>query len=150
MRELPHLAELMDPSVGTRGSYEREPKLLVCAAERLLSTASDPGLSVHRAPPVQTLAEVAGLIEERTVVVLRYLGESRFTKGVDHWVCAVASDPVPMRLHVACSIRWSDVHRFTEEEYEELEVAFGRRANDWLAEPSAKLAAGSALLVRAV
>ena len=133
------------------GSYEREPKLLSLAAERLLSTASDPGLSVHRAPPVEdTLAEVAGLIEEHTVVVLRYLGESRFTKGVDHWVCAVASDAVPLRLHVACSIRWSDVYRFTEEEYEELEVEHGRRANDWLAEPSAKLAAGSALLVRAV
>lgn len=46
-------------------------------------------------------------------------------------------------------MRWSDVYRFSDAEYEELEVAFGRRANDSLAEPDAELVAGSALLIQA-
>ncbi len=141
---------MIDPSVGTGASYESSPELLVQAADLLLSGSSDTGVQVRRLPAVRTLAEVADLIDERSVVVLRYRGASRFAKGVDHWVCAVASEAIPMRLHVACSIRWSDVYRFTEDEYEELEVAFGRRANDSLGESGAELMAGSVLVIRAV
>ena len=149
VRELPHLAELIDPTVGTRASYENAPKLLVQAAEQLLSGSSDPSVAVEWLPAVRTWEEVADLIDERSVVVLRYRGASRFAKDVDHWVCAVASEAGPTRLHVACSIRWSDVYRFTEGEYEELEVSFGRRANDSLGESSAELVAGSVLVIRA-
>ena len=149
VQELPHLAELIDPSVGTTASYANAPELLAQVAEQLLVVGSDPGLAVRPLPTVQTLAEVVELIDECSVVVLRYRGASRFAKDVDHWVCAVASE-APTRLHVACSIRWSDVYRFTEGEYEEWEVSFARRANDSLEEPAAELVAGSVLVIRAV
>jgi hypothetical protein len=109
----------------------------------------DAGLLVEPAPAVRTLEGASSLIDERAVAVVRYQGASRFAKNVDHWVCAVASDVKPTRLHVACSIRWSDVYRFGEDEYEEFEVAFGRRANDALVEPEASIVAGSVLSVRA-
>jgi hypothetical protein len=70
-------------------------------------------------------------------------------RSFDQGPLLVASDVHPTRLHVACSIRWSDVYRFREDEYEEFEVAFARRANDSLVEPEASLVAGSVLSVRA-
>ncbi len=98
----------------------------------------------------QSLGAVADLISERSVAVLRYRGSSRHAKDVDHWVCAVAAAASPLRLHVACSIRWSDVYRFTSDEYEEEEVAFGRRSNDLLFEPSSKIVRGYVLRIDAV
>ena len=149
VRQLPLLDELIDPRVGTTASYSNTPALLVEAARRLLSANPEASLAVEHLPDLRALSELAGLIDERRVVVLRYQGSSRFTKDVDHWVCAVATDARSSRVHVACSMRWSDVHRFSDAEYEELEVAFGRRANDSLAEPDAELVAGSALLIQA-
>ncbi len=150
VRELPHVVNFIDGSVGTNGFYETAPGALVSAAERLLASASSTEFLVESDGEAQSLEVVAKMIGERSVAVLRYLGSSRRAKDVDHWVCAVAGADPPLRLHVACSIRWSDVYRFTDEEYEEEEVSFGRRSNDTLVEPQCKVVRGSVLRIIAV
>lgn len=147
VRDLPHATVFMDGATGTTGVYETTPALLVSAAEQLLADGPGPDLVVELAPGAASIASVADLISARSVAVLRYRGSARHAKKVDHWVCGVAAATAPGQLHVACSIRWSDVYRLTDDEYREDAVAFGRRSNDLLVEPDSAVVQGFVLRV---
>ena len=116
------------------------------ASRSLLGCApAQQAIRVEYCPGVDTLSGVGELVGVDSVAVVNYRGDSLHATAVDHWVCVVASDPARDQLHVACSIRWSDVYRFTDGEYGEVEHPGGRRSNDVLQAPAARIVPGSVL-----
>lgn len=135
---------------GTTDHYEANPALLLRSATHLIRALDeDEALTVEARAEVGDREALAALVDEQAVAVFRYKGSARFAANTDHWTCVVASERAPARLHVACSIRYSDATREGGERYAEREhAALGRCSNDEIGkEHSAKIVAGSVLRI---
>ncbi len=68
-----------------------------------------------------------------SVAIFWYKGNTRLVANGDHWVCAVAADAAPLRVHIACSIRRSDDGRLNDRMYQETHhKGSNRYSNDWV------------------
>ncbi len=125
---------------GTTLHYHDDDKLLQTTIETMLATFLEelpeaPRAVVSYHPKVSTLPEVNELIGEKSVTLFCYRGDLHYARDVHHWVCGVAGHSLPEpAVHVACSMRYADILRYTDEEYEEVLHKTGRYSNDTIAQ----------------
>ena len=119
---LSHPLDFLQGDVGTTLHYEQDPALLGQAVHKMVESMSHPDapLKAEAMPEATSLEAIANLIDERSVAVLWYRGQTRHVAQEDHWVCAVAASCDPLCVHLACSIRRPDDGRFGDGAYKEV------------------------------
>lgn len=103
--QVDHPADFLSGIVGTTGQYDLQYALLEENIRRVLARLGGGTFSVRRITGRNSVDMLEGLLGENSVVVLRYMGSSKYLSDMDHWVCAVEYDMGGKTVHVACSTR---------------------------------------------
>lgn len=103
--QVDHPADFLSGIVGTTGQYDQKYVLLEDNIRRVLTLLGGGTFSVRRIAERYSVDMLEELLGENSVVVLRYMGCSKFLSDMDHWVCAVEYDTGDKTVHVACSTR---------------------------------------------
>lgn len=136
IQNVPHPADFLDPTCGTTLNYEQDPNLLGHALETIFDAVATDGPRIDFTwhPEAAEYTDVAELVDNRSVALFRYMGNTRYARDMDHWVCGVATRrrtiERPLRIYVACSSRWIEAYPESRFLYRERQHATGRWSND--------------------
>ena len=137
IRGVPHPEDFLDPTCGTTTNYEDDPNLLGRALEAIFDAVAQtdgPRIDFTWHPEAADFADMAELIDDRSVALIRYDGDTRFARRMDHWVCGVAvrraTTSRPLRIYAACSSRWIEAFPESPFPYRERQHPNGRWSND--------------------
>ncbi|MBU1039970.1 MAG: hypothetical protein KKF77_02575 [Proteobacteria bacterium] len=103
--QVDHPADFLSGIVGTTGRYDLQYDLLEDNIRRVLALLGGGTFTVRRIARAYQVDLLEELLGENSVVVLRYMGSSKYLSDMDHWVCAVDYEPGGRTVHVACSTR---------------------------------------------
>lgn len=130
--QVDHPGDFLTGDVGTTGKYAGNHELLQDNLRRILSALGGDRFEVARIEGRVTLPDLAAHVSAESVVVIRYMGESTFAQGMDHWVCVVGCG-ADGQAHIACSIRLNTACTAQSCRYaERRDPVTGRCSNDVL------------------
>lgn len=133
--QVDHPGDFLNGTVGTTGAYDKDYALLEKNIRLILANLGNAEFLVQRIPGQWSRKVMEELVGSKSVALVRYMGSSNNSSGMDHWVCVVDCDRRDASMHVACSVR---LHKafdglgcaYAESFHEE----HGRWSNDILSE----------------
>lgn len=134
VKALKHADDFLGCCIGTTRHFSSGPQTLRVVAIMIEAFSSKgPRVCWEHLPAVTAITEAASFIDRQAVVIFRYKGATAHIVDTDHWVCAVASNPKPFRLHLACSYRRLQDDRVQNKRYrEQYHQELGRYSNNWV------------------
>jgi len=103
--QVDHPGDFLNGSVGTTGSYDSNYGMLEENIRRALSALGAANFAVRRIAGRFSEDMLKDLLGSNSVVLVRYMGSSKYATGMDHWVCAMDYDEQSGEVLVACSVR---------------------------------------------
>ncbi|MFC1736380.1 hypothetical protein ACFL1X_09690 [Candidatus Hydrogenedentota bacterium] len=122
IRQIPYAVDFLQGCVGTTQRHEKNHALLTETILTMLTelSARDSLIQAELQSDITDIVAISSLVTHNSVAILWYRGQTAFVDAGDHWVCAVAKNEEPFRLHVACSIRRSDDGHLNDRDYAEV------------------------------
>lgn len=130
-KQVDHPQDFLSGNTGTNGQYCNRPDALKDNIERILSVIGNEKFAVTVLDSFCFVSGIESYLDQNSVVLLHYLGNSKFAKNLDHWVCAV--EYKESILYVACSVRLQKACKGGTCDYQEIyHRQFERWSNDQL------------------
>lgn len=132
-RQVDFPQDFLSGNTGTTDNYDKNHSKLKENIERIISILGDERIITSQVFDNLLDVDLSDFVNDNSVLIVRYKGDSKFAIGIDHWVCVVAYEKHFKTMHIACSVRLQKACMGGNCDYREVfHQNFSRWSNDKL------------------